>query len=310
MLRSAWLRGKPRQFQKLTGLTVAEFDALAQTITPLWQEAERKRLSRKNRRRAIGGGTPYKLPSVPDKLLLVLVFLRTYPTYELLGLLFDLHLSNADRLVKKVLPVLQEATGRTVVLPKRKRLPGGKRPATLEEFFVLFPDLRDTIVDATEQPILRPKDAPTQRQHFSGKRKRHTLKTQLLVHRKTGAILSVSETVPGSVHDKTLLDRSRVLDRLPDRTTVRGDLGYLGVARDHPHLHVLLPQKKRRGHPRRAVDQRRNRALARQRIAVEHVIRRCKIFRVLGDTYRQARERYNPIFQVIAGLVNFRLSCA
>lgn len=51
----------------------------------------------------------------------MLVFLRTYPTYELLGPLFGLHLSNADRLVKKVLPILQEATGSTVVLPKRKR---------------------------------------------------------------------------------------------------------------------------------------------------------------------------------------------
>lgn len=120
----------------------------------------------------------------------------------------------------------------------------------------------------------------------------------------------MSETVPGSVHDKTLLDRSCVLDRLPDRTTFRGDLGYLGVARGHPALRVVLPGKKRRGHPRRVVDRHRNRTRARQRIVVEHVIRRCKIFRVLGDTYRQARERYNPIFQVVAGLVNFRLALA
>lgn len=61
MLTHEWLRGKPRQFQKLTGLTVAEFDVLVRKVAPLWEGAERERLSRPNRQRAIGGGTPYKL---------------------------------------------------------------------------------------------------------------------------------------------------------------------------------------------------------------------------------------------------------
>lgn len=308
MLTYEWLRGKPQRFQRLTGLSVEAFDRLARTVEPLWSAAERKRLSRQNRQRAIGGGTPYKLRALENKLLCALVFLRTYPTYEFLGLLFGLHLSNADRLLKRVLPVLAEATGETVRLPKRRK--GQKKIGSLEEFFREFPDLKDVIVDATEQPTRHPKDAVEQRRHFSGKRKQHTLKTQLLVSRRSGRILHVSETVPGSIHDRKLLEASGLLDQLRDRTTVRGDLGYLGTARDHPRLDICLPRRKWRGRPRRAADVRRNRVLACQRIGVEHAIRRCKIFRVLGETYRQRRERYNGIFRVVAGLANLSLAAA
>lgn len=308
MLSSAWLRGKPRQFQRLTGLSVEKFDALVEKFTPLWEAAERKRRTRPNRQRALGGGHPYALRTVEDKLLCALVFLRIYPTYEVLGLFVGMHLSNVDRLLRRALPVLQEATGKTLQLPRPRR--GQKRVRSLEEFFTRFPDLRDVIVDATEQPTRRPKNNTEQRRHFSGKRKRHTLKTQLLVSVGTGAILSVSHTVPGSVHDKTLLAESRALEHLADGTTVRGDLGYLGVAPNHPRLDIRLPARKGRGKPRRPADVRRNRVLARQRIGVEHVIRRCKIFRVLGETYRQARERYNLLFQIVAGLVNLRLAAA
>lgn len=308
MFTHEWLRGKPRQFQRLTGLSVEAFDLLVRKVEPLWKAAERRRLTRPDRQRTIGGGTPYKLRSLEDKLLCALVFLRTYPTYEFLGLLFGLHLSNVARLVERMLPLLAKATGETIRLPTRRK--GRKKIGSFEEFFQAFPDLRDVIVDATEQPIRRPKDPAEQRRHFSGKRRRHTLKTQLLVSQGTGRILHVSETVPGSVHDKTLLEASGLLDHLPGSTTVRGDLGYLGTARDHPRLDIRLPRRKWRGRPRRAADIHRNRALARQRIGVEHAIRRCKIFRVLGETYRQGRERYNDIFRVVAGLTNLSLAAA
>lgn len=308
MLRYAWLRGKPKQFQHLTGLSVESFEAFVARVAPLWERSERQRLTHPHRQRAIGGGHPYALRALEDKLLLVLVFLRTYPTYEFLGLLFGLHLSNADRLLRRILPILRDATEKPFTLPKPRK--GRKRMNSLEEFFVQFPDLKDLVVDATEQATRRPKEAAEQRRHFSGKRKRHTLKTQLLVSRRTGRILHVSETVPGSIHDKTLLEQSEVLTRLPRGALVRGDLGYLGIARDHPRLDIRLPRRKWRGRPRRMADIRRNRTLARQRIVVEHTIRRCKIFRVLADVYRQARERYNLTFQVVAGLANLRLAAA
>lgn len=169
-----------------------------------------------------------------------------------------------------MLPILRDATGKPFILPKPRK--GWQRMNSLEEFLVQFSDLKDLVVDATEQTTRRPKKAAEQRRHFSGKRKRHTLKTQLLVRRRTGRILHVSETVPGSIHDKTLLEQSEVLTRLPRGAIVRGDLGYLGIAKDHPRLDIRLPRRKWRGRPRRTTDIHRNRTLARQRIVVEYTI--------------------------------------
>ena len=57
------------------------------------------------------------------------------------------------------------------------------------------------LIDATEQPIERPKKG--QKHYYSGKKKRHTLKTEI---RKTlqGRIRRVSHSYPGSIHDFNL----------------------------------------------------------------------------------------------------------
>ena len=82
-------------------MTVIQFKILAQRLKPLWDEAERKRLTREGRIRDIGAGRKYHLQSLEDKLLLILVFYRTYAVYELLGWVFNLDASNICRLIKK-----------------------------------------------------------------------------------------------------------------------------------------------------------------------------------------------------------------
>lgn len=51
----------PSKFYRYTGLSVGEFFVLVNETEELWQESERKRLSRPNRQRAIGGGRKYHL---------------------------------------------------------------------------------------------------------------------------------------------------------------------------------------------------------------------------------------------------------
>jgi len=82
---------------------------------------------------------------------MAMVWLRIYPTYEVLGVLFDLHKSNVCRNLKILLKLSQEKTKIEV------RWPDEKRPKKcLEDLLADFPDLK-VIVDATEQPIRRPK---------------------------------------------------------------------------------------------------------------------------------------------------------
>ena len=46
--------------------------------------------------------------------------------------------------------------------------------------------------------------------------------------------------------------------------------------------------------------------LSKQRILVENVIRRCKIFRITKEIYRGKHKNYGRTWNLIAGLVNFR----
>lgn len=91
MLTLDALRSRPAAFRSLTGLDVAGFDALYDDF--LAAQAARRRAATRTRegtprRRAYGAG---RKPDRDDRhrLLMALVRLRIYPTYELLGLLFD-----------------------------------------------------------------------------------------------------------------------------------------------------------------------------------------------------------------------------
>ncbi|MBP6472997.1 MAG: transposase family protein [Chloroflexi bacterium] len=64
-----------------------EFNELLDDVLPGFGEAEEKRLSRPNRKRAIGGGRQFEM-SVVNQILMAVVWLRCYPTHEVLGYLF------------------------------------------------------------------------------------------------------------------------------------------------------------------------------------------------------------------------------
>ncbi len=69
------LRQHPKSFRRLTGLTVEKFDDLLEKVRPLFESTEKKRLSRADRKRAIGGGRKYEL-LLGEMLVLVLMYYR------------------------------------------------------------------------------------------------------------------------------------------------------------------------------------------------------------------------------------------
>ena len=155
------------------------------------------------------------------------------------------------------------------------------------------------LLDATEQPIERP--THRQRAYYSGKKKRHTIKAQLVVGLFTLQILAVTCGV-GRSHDVTLFKQTRV--PLAPQIEVYADSGYQGIADRHPNS--VIPIKKPKSRELTADERAHNRALARVRIAVEHVNRRCTIFRIVKDMYRGKHRHVGLTWNLIAGLVNMR----
>ena len=290
------LRKHPVVFEHLTGLAVAVFDELAAQVVPAVEAAHRKKLDRPDRRRAVGGGDTFDLTTA-DQVLLTVVWLRQYPTNEVLGFLFGVSDSTASRARTRCLPVLEKAGQDTMRMPDpglagRKRLPGL---------------LKDTpglavVIDSFEQRTHRPKRR--QRAYDSGKKKAHTLKSQVAVDEDCGRIVDVSDSVPGPWAGIKLLRKSRLLRRLPEGVGGLGDLAYVGIAELHPEGLGASPRRKPRGEERPPEDRRYNRAFSRRRIVVEHGIGRLRRFRAVARVNRHPRKGHATRVRAIAGLVN------
>ena len=227
-------------------------------------------------------GRPPALP-VGAQLLLTLEFWREYRTYFHLGQEWGIHETTVQRTVVRVEDALLQSG--------RFSLPGKK---TLKDAGTVFTAV---VVDVSEVPCERPKKM--QRDWYSGKKKRHTLKLQLLVHPVTHRILCVT-TGRGATHDLRLLRESKTAIH-PD-TELLADAGYQGI--QHQHAHTRTPKKTSKHHPLTDTQRDDNRRLARVRLPVEHVIRRLKIFRILKETYRHRRRRFHLRVNLIAALCN------
>jgi DDE superfamily endonuclease/Helix-turn-helix of DDE superfamily endonuclease len=288
------LRRHPAVFRHLTGVTPVVFDELAAEVVPAVEAAHREKLDRPGRKRAIGGGDDFDL-STADQLLLTVIWLRQYPTNEALGFLFGVSDSTASRARARCLPALERAGRDTMRMPD----PGAARRKRLPALLKGTPGLA-VIIDSFEQRTRRPKRQ--QRAYYSGKKKAHTLKSQVAVDEESGRFVDVSGSVPGRWADIKLLKTSRVLRRLPEGVGALGDLGYVGIGA--LHASGACPRRKPRGKPRPAEDVRYNRAFSRRRIVVEHAIGRLRRFRAVADVNRHRRKGHTTRVRAVAGLVN------
>ena len=176
-------------FKSFTGLTVREFDDIyKKEITKRYDKHEVQRLSkRKERERSIGAGRQFKL-DVKNRFLMLLVYYRLYITYTLAGFLFDLDQSSVCRDIQKIEPLVRKC----VPIPQKIYNRLTKRLQTPEEVEKYFPGFM-AFMDCTEQQIPRPKNKTRRETYYSGKKKRHTVKTQLMVNNH--GLISIKQAI-------------------------------------------------------------------------------------------------------------------
>jgi hypothetical protein len=294
------LSKKPLLFKSFTGLTVQEFDDIYnKEIAKRYSNYELKRLSkRKNRKRDIGAGRPFKL-DVKDRFLMLLVYYRLYITYTLAGFLFDLDQSNICRDIQKIEKLIREC----VPIPQKiykitKRL---RTPDEVEQYFPGFL----AFIDSTEQQIPRPVDKNRRKMYYSGKKKKHTIKNQLMVNNR-GYIIHKTGYKKGRKHDYNIYKKNYPVV-IPKQVVTVVDLGYLGIESDFPEQLFALPYKKMRNLELSQVQKEYNEIHAKKRIVIEHTICRLKKYRIMSDVFRNKLRKYNKVSDIVAGLVNYRI---
>jgi len=266
---SAWLISK-RQFPTLAGIDSKTFHQLIERLRPHWQE---RVVASKNR-----SGRPWGVGGLEDHLLVLLILYRCAITQDFMACLYQTDKSTISRSLRRIEVLAARVLGvkRTIRVSRR--------------------EAEALIIDCTEQPIQRP--SRKQRCWYSGKKKRHTIKTEIVITEK-GRIVSISKPAPGRVHDLEIRRRG---PPLPTSSHIYADSGYQGLQEYHSAIDI--PYKKTKNKPLTTEERDYNHALSSFRVRVEHRIGRLKVFRILSERYRYQRDRYAVKISIVAGIIN------
>lgn len=262
------LRKGSKYFRRITGMKQEVFNKLLEIMSIALKKKHAK-----------GGRIPEL--SIEYILLTALEYWREYRTYAAIGADFELDESNICRWVKWCEDVLMQSG--EITLPGKKALLSGNYEVIQ--------------IDATETPIERPKS--NQRKFYSGKKKRHTIKSQIVVDKATKQIICV-KTSEGKRHDFKLFKDSKL--PVKQSTKVETDSGFQGIKQIHKNSEH--PTRKPRKGALTDYEKAENRRIAQSRIVNEHAIGFLKRFRILSERYRNRRRRFALRLNLIAAICN------
>jgi len=230
------LRKDQRRFLALTGLTPKELTELHLAFRQAYEKASpRDKTAAGNaRKRKAGGGRKGRLRTTEQKLLFSLGYQKVYPRQALLGEVFELSQSRANRWIHVLLPILKQALDTVGVLPTRE-------PDKFARHERRHQEARELIIYGTDPRRQRPKSQEKQALHYSGKHKAQSDKNVVVVNAKTKRVGYLSQTYAGKTHDKKIVDTEAI--RYPRDAILYKDTGFQGY--EPPVRQTQQPKKSR-----------------------------------------------------------------
>jgi hypothetical protein len=292
------LKRNPQLFTSFTGLTLAAFEKLLPGFQSAYEADldDRDKQRGQARQRQRGGGRQGQLVHIEDKLVFILFYCRMYPVQVLQGFLFGMGQAQANEWIHRLMPMLNVALGYEQQLPARQT-------KEIEAVLAACEGL-EFIIDGTERPIRRPKDSERQKSNYSGKKKQHTVKNNVIVDKDTGKVKGLSATTEGKKHDKKLADEQGL--RFPEGSKLWKDTGFQGY--EPENTQTFQPKKKPKGGELTDAQKVENAVISSQRIGVEHSIGGVKVYRIARDVFRNLKHGLDDlVMETACGLHNLRL---
>jgi DDE superfamily endonuclease/Helix-turn-helix of DDE superfamily endonuclease len=275
MKNQSYLNLTSHQFKRRFGVKIQTLKVMVKALEEFRSE------NPKDRR---GRGT---ILTLEEQVLVALEYWREYRTYFHIATNWEVSESTICRIVIDIESTLMK-TGKFRLPGKKALLKNSDYPAVVA-------------IDVTETAIERPKKK--QKKYYSGKKKCHTLKTQLVINQETGAIICTAFG-KGHCHDFSLFKKSKI--HLHPETDSLQDSGYQGI-KDY-HSNSYIPRKKPKNGKLSLLEKDYNRTLAQERIVIEHVNRSLKIFKILSSRYRNRRRRYGLRCNLLSAIYNYELA--
>ena len=222
---------------------------------------------------------------------MTLLYLRHNVSHEVVGAMFGFSADSSENAFAEVLPLLRD------MFPSQK-WEADKKSTRGEPAWT--PDKVDkVIIDSFETPISRPSINERQKRVYSGKKKRHTLKTQVMTD-QSGDILCVGAPHPGPKADIKIYEEEPPREPIEDKPRI-ADKAY--SSKDHPE--ITTPHKKPKGGELSEEQKAENKQISKERVYVEHAIRRIKGWRIMRDEYRMATGMFAAVTSAVVGLIQF-----
>lgn len=281
----------PKDTKRLLGIEYDHLELLIEQGEILHQKNQEEIEKKKTRINKAGGGNNPKL-SAKEQIVLMLIYLRHNITFQLLGLMFDVSESAAHSLFTYWQQLFGDELPPSLLEQVKKCL------NELEEVKEKLAE-SELIVDSSEQEMERPLDNQSQKENYSGKQKRHTFKSQLIVLPEMKDIVDVVAGKPGPTSDIKICRES--LSKFNKAQLFCGDKAYVGEKQ------INTPQKKPKGGELTKEQKEENKVCSSKRIYVEHLIRLIKIFKVMQERFRLNKSRYKSVYLTVCGLVRIRI---
>ena len=290
-----------KSFRSLTGLSHEQFLLLL----PYFEEAHNEYLTYydmegnyRNGRRSFTIYANSPLPTIADRLFFILVYLKNNPLQEYHAACFNLDQKHCNSFIRVLYRILEQCLGDAQAMPAE----------TQEEFEQEFKEqsseegLPILLHDGTEREIPRPVDRDEQQEHYSGKKKKHTLKNAVVIT-ACCLILFVSPSVCGKMHDKKIAD---TLYSFPYPCRLYQDTGYQGYKPEG--VVIFQPIKKPKGRDLTKEEKEYNKEISSFRVRVEHAIGSVKRMRIVKDECRLRADNFvHRIFRTCAAIHNFKI---
>lgn len=186
----------PERRQRILGISYRQWKQLTKRAIALDEQQQEKLESIKIRVNAKGGGRkPILTPE--EEIGLCLFYLRQMPTFEILGIQFEISKTEANDTFHKWLQILRK------LLPASLLEQLENQPQNRDMLYELLEEI-ELLVDSTEQVRQRPKNYQEQKKYFSGNQKSHTFKNSVISCSQGEDIIDVAVGARGPEADINL----------------------------------------------------------------------------------------------------------
>lgn len=160
-----------RVYKATIGMSKADFEDFTvhfEQATVEYQQAQYEKYEAFYERRPSKGGKAF-LQNASERLFFILYYLKTYPSFDVLGFILGCSGKTAHTNLYKLLPILEHCLENLKVLPRRKF-------DTVEDFIAFTKSHTDLLIDATERLHHRKKDKEEQKKYYTKKKSSYSKK--------------------------------------------------------------------------------------------------------------------------------------